>query len=104
MLSSSCAACLLAGPAEAMGAINFIQTLLNDNDWSFAQGKFELDPASLQFLLRSGYETLAIRYYRERTDVSLIEAYRLVQEMSNKIRSGAIYRVGAACDALPPTR
>src|SRR5689334_7880375 len=34
-----------ATPAEAMGAINFIQTLLNYNDWSFAQGMFELDLA-----------------------------------------------------------
>lgn len=71
-----------ATSSEAVGAIDFIQNLLNKNDWSFAQGTFELDSASLQFLIRSGYEALAIRYYRERTDVSLTEAYRIVQEMS----------------------
>jgi hypothetical protein len=83
-----------ATSTEAMGAINFIQTLLNYNDWSFAQGKFELDPASLQFLIHCGYEALAIRYYREQTDVSMTEAYRIVQEMSTNVRSGAIDRVG----------
>jgi hypothetical protein len=76
-----------ATPSEAQGAVNFIQTLLNYNDWSFAQGTFELDLASLHFLIRSGYEALAIRYYRERTDVSLTEAYRIVQEMSRQIFS-----------------
>jgi hypothetical protein len=76
-----------ATPAEAQGAVNFIQTLLNYNDWSFAQGTFELDPASLHFLIHSGYDALAIRYYRERTDVSLTEAYRIVQEMSRQIFS-----------------
>jgi hypothetical protein len=83
-----------ATPAEAMGAINFIQTLLNYNDWSFAQGTFELDPAALQFLIHCGYEALAIRYYRERTDVSLTEAYRIVREMPRNVRSRAIYRGG----------
>jgi hypothetical protein len=74
-----------ATSSEAVEAIEFIQNLLNKNDWSFAQGAFELDPASLQFLIRSGYEALAIRYYRERTDVSLTEAYKIVQEMTRKL-------------------
>src|SRR5690242_3596391 len=33
-----------ATSSEAVGAIEFIQNLLNKNDWSFAQGTFELDP------------------------------------------------------------
>ncbi|GHO94949.1 hypothetical protein KSF_049970 [Reticulibacter mediterranei] len=73
--------------SEAVGAIDFLQNLLNKNDWSFAQGTFELDLASLQFLIHCGYEALAIRYYRERTDVSLTEAYRIVQDMSREVFS-----------------
>jgi hypothetical protein len=76
-----------ATSSEAVGAIDFLQNLLNKNDWSFAQGTFKFDPAALQFLIHSGYDALAIRYYRERTDVSLVEAYRIVQEMSRQVFS-----------------
>ncbi|HEX7735118.1 MAG TPA: hypothetical protein VF458_09645 [Ktedonobacteraceae bacterium] len=43
-----------------------------------------LDPASLHFLIRAGYTTLAVRYYRRRTAVGLSEAKKAVEEIARR--------------------
>lgn len=41
------------------------------------------DPGTLRFLLQAGHETIAIRYYRDCTEVSLQEARRAIAQMRN---------------------
>lgn len=71
---------------EAEEAINFMQKMIDEHDWPTLRERL-LDPsapdfASLQFLLDSGNRSLAIQYYRERTDTSWLDAYKVVGEMA----------------------
>jgi len=42
------------------------------------------DPDTMRFLLRAGYETIAIRYYRDCTEMSMLEARQAIAQMCNR--------------------
>lgn len=94
--------CLSSGAslAEAREAIDTLQPLARSASWFFFEegmpNEPPLDPASLQFLIRAGYKSLAIRYYRRRTAVSLTEAKKAVEKLSqaltNSVESHGIAR------------
>ena len=77
-----------ASPAEAREAIETLRPIAESASWFFfEEGMFNkpaLDPASLQFLIRAGYKTLAIRYYHRRTAVGLSEAKKAVEEIAHR--------------------
>jgi hypothetical protein len=65
-----------------------MQSRVDENNWpSLREGLLNassLDLASLQFLLHTGYRSLAIQYYRERTDTGWFDAYKAVEEVSKQ--------------------
>src|SRR5262249_20860639 len=78
--------------AEEAGA--FMQSRVNENNWPALREDLikasALDLASLQFLLNTGNRSLAIQYYRERTDTGWFDAYKAVEERSRQT-SGQVY-------------
>lgn len=70
-----------ADRAEALEAIDHIQRLVDSGNTLFLEHQKRVpEPAVIQFLLQAGYQLLAIRYYRDCTDVSLIEARAAIEE------------------------
>ena len=47
-------------------------------------GKRAPDPDTMRFLLRAGHETIAIRYYRDCTEMSMLEARQAIAQMRNR--------------------
>jgi hypothetical protein len=73
---------------EAEEAINFMQMMVDEHSWPSLRERLlddaAPDPASLQFLLCTGNRSLAIQYYRERTNTNWLDAYKVVEEMSKQ--------------------
>lgn len=47
-------------------------------------GKRAPDPDTIRFLLHAGHETIAIRYYRDCTEMSMLEARQAIVQMRNR--------------------
>jgi len=47
-------------------------------------GKRAPDPDTMRFLLHAGHETIAIRYYRDCTEMSMLEARQAIAQMRNR--------------------
>ncbi len=71
--------------AEAEAAIDRLQQeIATGNAVLPESGKRPFDPAAIHLLLRSGHKLIAIRYYRDCTEVSMTEAVQAVESMSLK--------------------
>lgn len=68
---------------EAAGAINYIQELINVNNTLFLEHKQrEPDPQVLRFLLMAHQKPLAILYYRDCTDIGLMDVNAIIEKMN----------------------
>ena len=69
----------------AREVVQQIEQLIEDGNTDLlSTGKRDPDPQALRFLLTAGYVMLAIRYYRDCTEVSMIEASDAVQRLQTQ--------------------
>ncbi|GCE28755.1 hypothetical protein KDA_42390 [Dictyobacter alpinus] len=73
-------------PADvAREVIQQIEQMIADGKTELLEtGPHDPDPQALRFLLESGYALLAIRYYRQCTDVSLLDALAAIQHLQER--------------------
>ncbi|GER91893.1 hypothetical protein KDW_60550 [Dictyobacter vulcani] len=69
----------------AREVVQQIEQLIEDGNTDLlSEGKRDPDPQALRFLLTAGYILLAIRYYRDCTDVSMLEAREAIQRLQTQ--------------------
>jgi hypothetical protein len=73
-------------PAESARAmiIQMQQDIVSGHQTLPELGKRAPDPNTIRFLLQAGHETIAIRYYRDCTEVSMLEARQAIAQMRNR--------------------